>query len=105
MDIPELLLKCTGFEWDRHNAEKNWQKHRVTPSECEQIFFNRPLVVADDVKHSKKENRFYALGHTDAGRLLFVVFTVRRDKIRVISARDMNRKERKVYESHEEENT
>lgn len=101
MDIIDLLLKCTGFEWDAHNAEKNWQKHRVTPSECEQIFFNRPLVVADDVKHLEKENRFYALGHTDGGRHLFIVFTVRRDRIRVISARDMNRKERKVYQSHE----
>ena len=101
MDIYTLLQKCTGFEWDVHNAEKNWQKHRVTPSECEQIFFNRPRVVADDIRHSEEENRFYALGHTDARRMLFVVFTVRHDKIRVISARDMNRKERKVYESHE----
>lgn len=101
MDIFDLLQKCTGFEWDAHNAEKNWQKHRVMPSECEQIFFNRPLAVTDDVKHSEKENRFYALGHTDGDRMLFVVFAVRRDKIRVVSARDMNRKERKVYQSHE----
>ena len=101
MDIFALLQKCTGFEWDAHNAGKNWQKHRVTPSECEEFFFNRPLAVADDVRHSEKENRFYALGHTDVGRVLFVVFAVRRDKIRVISARDMNRKERKAYQSHE----
>lgn len=101
MDIFDLLHKCAGFEWDAHNAEKNWQKHGVTPSECEQIFFNRPLVVADDVKHSEKENRFYALGQTDGGRMLFVVFSVRRDKVRVISAREMNRKERRVYQSHE----
>lgn len=101
MDIFDLLLQCIGFEWDEYNAEKNWQKHHVTKSECEAIFFNRPLVVADDVKHSEKENRFYALGHTDAERMLFTVFTVRRDLIRVISARDMNRKERKVYQSHE----
>lgn len=101
MDIFDLLPKCTGFEWDEQNAEKNWQKHQVTPSECEEIFFNRPLVVADDVRHSEKESRFYALGHTDGSRLLFVVFTVRRSLIRVISARDMNRKERKVYQSHE----
>lgn len=101
MDIPDFLQKCTGFEWDANNVEKSWQKHRVTPSECEEFFFNRPLVVADDVKHSEKENRFYALGHTDGGRMLFAAFTVRRGKIRVISARDMNRKERKVYKSHE----
>jgi uncharacterized DUF497 family protein len=101
MDIIDLLLNCNGFEWDKHNAEKNWQKHHITPSECEEIFFNRPLVVADDVKHSENENRFYALGHTDRGRLLFIVFTVRRSLIRVISAREMNKKERKVYQSHE----
>lgn len=101
MDIFDLLQKCDGFEWDAYNAEKNWQRHRVTPSECEEIFFNRPLVVADDVRHSEKENRFYALGHTDGGRMLFAVFTVRRDKIRLISARDMSRKERRVYQSHE----
>jgi len=79
--------------------------HEVSPSKSEEIFFNRPLVVAKDRKHSEKEKRFYALGHTDAGRRLFVVFMVRRDKIRVISARDMSRKERKVYEYHEEEGT
>ena len=101
MDIIDLLLKCTGFEWDEHNAEKNWQKHHVTPTECEEIFFNRPLVVADDFRHSEKENRFYALGHTNRSRQLFVAFTVRRNLIRVISTRDMNRKERKVYQSHE----
>jgi len=105
MRIFDLLLNCTGFEWDEHNAINNWQKHNVTQSECEEIYFNRPLVVADDIKHSSKESRFYALGHTDAGRLLFVVFTVRQDLIRVISARDMNRKERKVYQSHEEEDS
>jgi hypothetical protein len=98
------LLNCTGFEWDNHNADKIWSKHHVTPSECEQIFFNLPLIVADDEKHSKKEKRYYVLGHTDTGRLLFAVFTVRRNKIRVISARDMSRKERKEYKSYEKEN-
>ncbi len=101
MDIYDLLLKCAGFEWDTNNAEKNWKKHHVSPSECEEMFFNRPLVVADDEKHSKNENRFYALGRTDGGRHMFVVFTVRKDLIRVISARDMNRKERKACQSHE----
>lgn len=100
-DIFGNLLKCTGFEWDEHNAEKIWQRHLVAPTECEEMFFNRPLVVAGDIKHSEQEERFYALGHTDAGRMLFLSFTVRRSLIRVISARDMNRKERKVYQSHE----
>jgi uncharacterized DUF497 family protein len=99
----EALLGCTGFEWDDANSRKIWDKHHVTPSECEQVFFHRPLLVADDVKHSQKENRSYALGQTDDGRLLFVVFTVRRNLIRVITARDMSRKEREAYESHEKE--
>lgn len=97
----ELLSKCTSFQWDEHNAGKIWVKHQVSVSECEQTFFNRPLVVADDVKHSAHENRFYALGSTNLGRLLFVVFTVRQELIRVISARDMSRKERKVFLDHE----
>ncbi len=101
MDATDLIQKCTGFEWDEHNAGKNWQKHGVRTAECEELFFNRPLVVADDVRHSQKENRFHALGNTDLGRLLLVVFTVRKERIRVISARDMNRRERKAYESHE----
>jgi hypothetical protein len=100
----EQLHNCTGFEWDNHNAAKIWSKHHVSPSECEQIFFNLPLIVADDEKHSEKEKRYYVLGHTDTGRLLFAVFTIRGDKIRVISARDMSRKERKVYKSYEKEN-
>jgi uncharacterized DUF497 family protein len=103
--LSDILAKCIGFEWDSHNAEKIWLKHHVSLSECEQIFFNLPLVVADDIQHSEQEPRFYALGQTDAERLLFMVFTVRKNNIRVISARDMNRKERRVYQSHEEENT
>ncbi|MBA2732204.1 MAG: BrnT family toxin [Acidobacteria bacterium] len=99
MSNVDLLSECSGFEWDKGNLEKNWISHKVTAVECEQIFFNLPLVVADDVKHSRKESRFYALGQTDAGRLLFSVFTIRRKLIRVISARDMNTKERRAYQS------
>ena len=69
------------------------------PAECEEVFFNRPLVIADDEKHSAAEERLYALGQTDAARLLFVVFTMRGRLIRVISARNMSRNERKVYQS------
>src|SRR5574337_428238 len=99
MDIPDVIAKCVGFEWDAGNLAKSWEKHEVSGSECEQVFFNHPLVAARDEKHSGEEDRYFALGHTDAGRLLFVVFTIRKDLIRVISARDMNRKERKVYAS------
>jgi uncharacterized DUF497 family protein len=100
-DLHDFLSKCSGFEWDKGNSGKNWLKHRVTPYECEQAFFNQPLIVADDEKHSQNEARYFALGQTDAKRPLFVVFTVRRHSIRVISARDMNAKEREAYKTHE----
>lgn len=100
MDPNKLLQSCTGFEWDQHNIEKNWAKHRVTPLECEQIFFNHPLVMADDIHHSQTEQRFYVLGRTDLDRKLFVVFTIRSNRIRVISARDMNRKEKRSYKEY-----
>ena len=101
MDISKKLIKCIGFTWDKANAEKNWLKHSVTPSECEQIFFNTPLIVADDEKHSQKEDRYYTLGKTEKNRWLFIVFTIRKNHIRVISARNMNKKERQVYNNHE----
>ena len=88
-----------GFDWDGSNSEKNWRKHRVSPAESEEVFFNAPLVVTEDTKHSQKERRFYVLGQTNEDRLLFVSFTVRGKLIRVISARAMSRKERRVYES------
>ena len=93
----EVLSHCEGFEWDEGNVNKNWLEHKVSPAECEQVFFNRPLVIQDDIKHSEVEKRFYALGGTDSKRNLFIAFTVRDKRIRVISARDMSRKEREVY--------
>ncbi len=101
----KLLFDCTGFEWGKHNSEKIWLTHNVSPSESEQVFFNLPVVVLDVEKHSARGNRHYALGRTDLNRQLFVVFTVRTNKIRIISARDMSRKERKVYKSDEKANT
>jgi uncharacterized DUF497 family protein len=94
----QMLLKCTGFEWDTGNITKNWDKHDVSTIECEQIFFNKPLIVKRDRKHSQLENRYYALGRTNMNRLLFAVFTVRNDKIRIISARDMTVAEIERYE-------
>ncbi len=99
MDAFDRVAKCAGFDWDEGNLLKNWEKHRVSAVECEQVFFNRPVVAAEDTEHSRQEERMFALGQTDAGRLLFVVFTVRRDLIRVISARDMSKRERKEYET------
>lgn len=91
------LPEFKGFDWDEGNVNKNWESHRVSPHEVEQLFFNRPLIVADDVKHSNTERRYFVLGQTDDDRPLFVAFTLRGDLIRVISARDMSRRERKVY--------
>ena len=93
----KTLYQCSGFDWNEGNTDKNWLKHKVSSSECEQIFFNHPLLIQDDIIHSKTEQRFYALGQTDLKRFLFIAFTVRNNLIRVISARDMSRKERRVY--------
>ncbi len=90
--------KITGFEWDEGNREKNWIRHQVTNIECEEVFFNVPLLIENDEKHAKAEERYYLLGRTHQNRILFVAFTIRNEKIRVISARDMNRKERKIDE-------
>lgn len=94
----ETFSGITGFEWDEGNRDKNKEKHNVANGETEQVFFNEPLIVLDDERHSQLEQRFAAFGVTDAGRKLMVVYTLRRDKIRVISARDMHRKEREFYE-------
>ena len=87
-----------GFQWNQGNIDKNLTKHNVENWECEQIFFNEPLIILDDPGHSRSERRWAAFGRTDAGRLLVVIFTKRGDLIRVISARDMNKKERNFYE-------
>ncbi len=86
-----------GFDWDDGNISKNWNTHKVTHLEAEQVFFNEPFLVDRDQEHSQAEERFVGLGRTDFGRLLLVVFTLRKHLIRVISARDMSRKERKAY--------
>jgi uncharacterized DUF497 family protein len=92
--------RIEGFDWDEGNSRKSADKHDVTQAEAEQVFFNEPLLVAQDARHSAREARLHALGRTDAGRLLHVTFTLRRDDtmIRVISARSMHRKERRHYE-------
>ena len=96
-DLQSCLAHATGFEWDAGNATKSWAKHGVSQSECEQVFFNQPLVLAADLAHSAQEHRYFALGQTDGGRLLLVVFTLRALLVRVISARPMSRGEREVY--------
>jgi len=93
-----ILKDCLGFSWDTNNQTKSLDKHGVFWWECEQVFFNDPLLLYEDVKHSKVEPRHYALGKTDSGRRVFIAFTIRNQLIRVISARDMHKKERKIYE-------
>ena len=100
--LPDVLAHCTGFDWDAGNAAKNWALHRVAQTESEQPFFNRPVLVAVDERHSGQEARYAALGRTMAGRHLAVVFTIRGTLIRVISARDMSRRERRVYDGARE---
>ena len=92
--------KITGFDWDGGNARKNQDKHGVSMMEAEQIFFNAPLLMLEDDRHSHSEVRIHALGSTDEGRRLHITFTLRGNgqRIRVISARDMHRKERIFYE-------
>ncbi|MAE70556.1 MAG: hypothetical protein CME06_08825 [Gemmatimonadetes bacterium] len=96
------LSGCTSFEWDEGNATKNWERHEVTQAECEEVFFLEPLLVSADPAHSQAEARFYALGQTLESRRLFVVFTIRGERIRVISARNMSRRERRTYERAQE---
>lgn len=79
-----ILSRVEGFDWDKGNIEKNWKRHKVTHIECEEVFFNRPLVVKEDKPHSRTEERYYVLGKTDDYRLPLVGFTIRGNKIRVI---------------------
>ena len=92
--MKQVIYNSQGFEWDDDNSEKNWLLHEVSDGECEEVFFNQPLLVAADARHSRHESRHFVLGRTDADRWLFVAFTIRRNRIRVISARDMNQRER-----------
>jgi uncharacterized protein len=98
----DLWRSCEGFDWDEHNAQKLWDRHEVTPEEAEEVFFRRPVIVRGDIRQSKREKRYYLLGQTSRGRLLFAAFTLRQRLIRIISARDMNRRETEVYQQYEE---
>ncbi len=92
--------QAKGFDWDEGNSRKSVDKHKVGQSESEQIFFNKPLLVLTDKKHNQLEGRYHALGRSEDDRKLHVTFTLRSQGslIRVISARDMHRRERQVYE-------
>lgn len=97
--MPNVSLpKPVEFEWDSHNQEKNWLKHKVDYKECEETFRNTPQAIFEDAIHSLSESRYTLFGKTDNQRLIVVTYTIRQNKIRVISARDQNKKERKEYE-------
>ena len=93
-----IIKECIGFDWDWANRDKSQKKHGVSSWECEQVFFNDPLLFHEDIKHSQLERRLYALGKTDSNRRLLIVFTIRNRLIRVISAREMSKREREIYE-------
>ena len=100
----EILPQPIAFQWDKGNLHKNITKHDVSWQEAEEVFSNKPLVLAHDPEHSnQKEQRLFVLGQTKAKRQLFIAFTIRGNKIRVISARDMTRAEEDAYEDFEED--
>ena len=96
LDIESIV----GFDWDEGNIYKNEKKHGIKWQVIEEVFFNEPLLLLEDVKHSSNECRCFALGKTDEDLKLFVVFTKRENMLRVISARLMNKKERGYYENY-----
>ena len=97
MDAYEELADCIGFGWDDGNEGKNWEKHKVSDTEAEEVFFNDPLVAGFDRAHSQNESRYFALGQTNSSRRLFIAFTIRGKLIRIISARDMSPQEIREY--------
>jgi hypothetical protein len=99
--LPEYFPELTGFQWDAGNSEKNWLLHEVSQAEVEQAFYNRPVLVSPDSSHSQVEVRYYVLGRSNAGRTLAIVFTLRATLVRPIMARDMSRRERRLYAEQE----
>lgn len=89
----QIFNKPIEFEWDKGNLDKNFKKHQVTNQECEEVFFDKDKKILKDILHSDQEERYLLIGQTAAGRLLFTVFALRNKKIRIISARDINKKE------------
>lgn len=93
------LPKALEFEWDEGNEQKNWIKHEVKAEEAEEPFFTEERLIAEDKLHStERETRFILIGKSKQGRMLFIIFTVRKEKIRIISARDTDKKEVLLYE-------
>lgn len=92
------LSKISGFQWDKWNIDKSYKKHGITPNETEEVFLDEDVKIEKDIKHQEQEKRFIAIGKTADNKMLFVVFTIKADKIRVISGRMTNKKEKEVYQ-------
>jgi len=91
------LSKFKSFQWDKWNIDKSYKKHGITPNESEEAFLDEKAIILRDIKHSNKEKRYSLIGKIISNKLLFIVFTLRKNKIRVISARIANKKERNNY--------
>src|SRR5438034_6266220 len=100
-----VFENCEGFEWDSGNSNKNWYGHRISDFECEEVFFNSPITVRRDKQRKSGEPRYSALGRTGSGKQVYVAFTIRSKLIRVISAREMNRREVRKYAEEIKRNT
>ena len=92
------LNNIVGFEWDNWNIDKSYQKHGITPNETEEVFLDEDVKIEKYLKHQEQEERYIAIGKTTENKMLFVVFTIRKDKIRVVSGRQANKKEKEVYQ-------
>ncbi len=103
--LKKFIFQLKEFDWDKGNKAKNLIKHKVTTNECEEVFLNAPIIEKIQINEKQKEKRYYALGVTNSNRKLTLIFTVRNDRVRVISARDMSRKERKEYEKEIKKST
>lgn len=101
----KVLPRPIAFDWNRGNINKNLERHNITDQEAEEVFANEPKFILEDEKHSAAEKRYMLWGTTSGGRKLTLIFTARRNKIRIISARDMSRKERKSYEKKAKTNS
>ena len=105
MNPLKILEQIKSFDWDDGNINKNYILHDVSHFEAEEIFFNFPILIQYDLRNSEDEQRYYALGQTDKNRCLFISFTIRGKSLRVISARDMNKREVRIYEQRKKRNT
>lgn len=92
------LNKISGFQWDKWNIDKSYKKHGITSNETEEVFLDEDVKIENDIKHQEQEDRYIVIGKTTEGKMLFVVFTIRTDKIRIISGRMANNKEKEVYQ-------